>query len=202
MLYPARRQESWLGSRFWWGANWAGFLGVYALWEIMTTYDPGVWKWLSWLAVLGLVLSARLLPAPQVQPQPGGRQPARPRRFWLSGFLGMFVQFFIVYNGADNGAYSFPVAMLLLLVFDLLIYALLRRWSGKFSAWDDRHKMALIIGALSFFLVMAPLTVGSQYPVMYYSHPVYLLLLWLAYRRVNQRFAKPVPQEFGSPAQP
>ncbi len=77
----------------------------------MTTYDPGIWKMLSWLEVLGLGVAARLLPGPRLVTT--SMQPARPRRFWLTGFIGVFGQFVIVYNGADNGVYPFPVTMIL-----------------------------------------------------------------------------------------
>jgi hypothetical protein len=50
--------------------------------------------------------------------------------------------------------------------------------------------MALINGALSFFLVLGPLTTNGQYPVMYFSNPIFLFLLWLAYRSVKRRVLK------------
>jgi len=188
ILYPDQRQESWLKTRRAWYANWMGFLGIYAVWEVMTTYDPGIWKWISWLAVLGLALAARLMPGPRAIQTV--TRPARPRRFWLTGFLGMFGQFFIVYNGANEGAYPFPVTMLLLIAYDLALLWVVWRWSGKGAAWDDRHRLALITGALSLLLVLGLLTVGKQYPVMVYTHPIYLLCLWLVYRSVNKRFEK------------
>ena len=77
-LYPEQRQSRWVTSRLWWWGNWIGFLGVYLIWELATTYDPGIWKWISWLAVLFLVLTARLIPAQVFTPV--DRQPLRPRR--------------------------------------------------------------------------------------------------------------------------
>ena len=70
--------------------------------------------------------------------------------------------------------------------------AVIARLSGNGAAWDDRHRLALLGGALSLFLVLGSLTVGSRYPVMYFTSPVFLLLLWLAARRVNRRFVAPV----------
>jgi hypothetical protein len=46
----------------------------------------------------------------------------------------------------------------------------------------------LIIGALRFFVVLGPLATNGQYPVMYFSNPVFLILLWLAYWSVTKRF--------------
>ena len=88
--------------------------------------------------------------------------------------------------------------MLSLLIFDLFMLWLLLRISGNGASWDDRHRMALIIGALSFFLILGPLTTNGQYPVIYFSNPFFLFLLWLAYRSVKRRVIHdltPLPTE-------
>jgi hypothetical protein len=188
-LYPGRRGERWVASRRWWLANWIGFLGVYLLWQPLLTYDSGAWKPLSALVILALALAARLVPARLLPPVK--RRAPMPWVFWCAGFLGYFVQFILVYRGADQGAYPFGVALLLVPLFDLLVLGVVLRWSGNGAAWDDRHRLALLGGALSFFLVFGLLTVGRQYPVMYFSHPVFLLLLWLAAPRVDRRFISP-----------
>ncbi len=196
MLFPAQRWERWVTSRRLWLANWAGFIGIYAVWEALTTYDPGIWKLVSLLAVLGLGLAARLLPGRRknaVHPASldgSQRLKAQPLRFFALGFLGMFGQFFIVYNGSDRQAYHFLFTMLLLAVYDLALLWMAWRWSKRFTGWDDRHRLALITGGLSLLLVLGPLTVGQQYPVMYYTHPGYLFLLGLVYRQVNGRYGQ------------
>jgi peptidoglycan/LPS O-acetylase OafA/YrhL len=139
--------------------------------------------------ILGLVLLARFIP------KPAPREPVpptvRPWRYFLIGFLGMVGQFFLIYTGAESGSFPFEYKMILLLIYDLLILALVLRWNRRGAAWDDRHRLALINGALSFFLILGPVTVGTQYPVMYYSNPVFLLILWLIARHVNRRVTKP-----------
>lgn len=185
ILYPDRRSTSWVTGRFWWVMNWLGFIGVYVLWEVVTTYDPGLWKVLSMLAIVILVLLARFIPARLLPPR--DQAVPRPLVFWLAGLLGTFMQFTLIAQGADSGAYPFPVALLLVTLFDLFMLWLLLRWSGNGYAWDDRHRLALINGALSFFLIFGPLTVGYLYPIMVLSDPVFLLLLWLVQRHVNRR---------------
>ncbi len=186
ILYPQRRAEPWVRSRRWFLAIWGAFLLTLPIGKLLTPYDaPDGWVLLTWLTIFALLALARLLPA--WKPRSAKRPAPRPRRFFWTGFFGMFGQFFLVYQGADNGAYPFPTAMLLLLAYDLLLLGLLLRWSGRGAAWDDRHRMALILGALSFFLAFTPLTIGTQYPVLYLSNPVFLFLLWRVYRRVAER---------------
>jgi hypothetical protein len=184
-MFPQRRHERWVKARKWWWANWVGFVGVYVLWEIMTTYDPGLWKLVGWLSIGLLALAARLWPTPR--PRPVHRTAPAPFWFWMLGFMGVFIHFMIVYQGGDEGRYPFPVAMLLLGLFDVLVVWLIRRWSGAGQAWDDRRRLALINGGLMFFLILGPLTTNGQYPVMYFSNPVFILLLWWFERRVAKR---------------
>jgi hypothetical protein len=185
MLYPRRRRDRWVNSRTWWVLNWVGLLSVYVLWEIVNDYEPGLWRFVSWLSVFALAGLARLVPARILRPVE--RRVPRPWRFWLAGFVGLFGQFFIVYQGADEGSYAFPVAMLLLVGWYLLLLGLILRWSGNGASWDDRHRVALINGAMSMLLVLGPLTAGSQYPVMYVSNPIFLALLWWAGRKIRRR---------------
>ncbi|NOY75987.1 MAG: hypothetical protein GXP32_09405 [Kiritimatiellaeota bacterium] len=186
MLYPERRSESWVASKKWLFANWAGFLVVLGLGQLMTSYDaPDGWILLSWLSIFALTGLARIIPARVLAPRE--RQAPRPRRFFLTGLIGVLAQFILIYNGADNGAYPFPVAMLLLVLFDLFVLWLVLRWNGNGVAWDDRHRMALVNVAMSFFLIFGPLTSGGRSPVMFFSNPVFLFLLWLAYKKVKKR---------------
>jgi hypothetical protein len=200
-LYPEQRAARWVNSRGWWILNWVGVLSLVIPWKIMVKYDSGGWWLLSWIAVIGLGFIARYVPAHPLPPRE--RKTPTPWKFFLAGFLGFLIQFVIVYSSAENQTTPFPVIMLSLLVFDLFMLWLLLRMSGNAASWDDRHRMALIIGALSFFLVLGPLTTNGQYPVMYFSNPIFLLLLWLAYRSVKRRVLHeqtPLPAEvFPSP---
>jgi len=75
-------------------------------------------------------------------------------------------------------------------LYDLFILWLILRWNGNGAAWDDRHRLALIVGALSFFLLLGPLTSGN--PVMVWSNPFFFLLLLLSYGVVARRTAAAV----------
>ncbi len=189
ILYPERRGDPWITSRKGWFANWAGLLVILPVGKLLTPYDaPDDWVLACWLAIFTLAGLARWLPGLLRPVNP--RMAPRPWRFFLAGFVGVLGQFFLIYNGADNGAYPFPFAMLSMVLFDLFVLWLVLRWNGNGAAWDDRHRLALINGALCFFLILGPLTTNGQYPVMYFSNPVFLLWLWWIYRGVNRRVLK------------
>jgi len=188
ILYPERRAASWVTRRKWWYTLWAFLLLTLPLGKALNPYNvPDGWIALSWLAILALMGMARWLPSPHSR-QPRQNVLPRPRRFFWLAFGGTFVHHILIYFGADEGAYPFPVALLLTLLFDLFVLYLARRWSGDFAAWDDRHRIAFLTGVLAFFLFI-PLLVGAETPVMYFSNPLFLFLLWWVYRRVARLFA-------------
>lgn len=185
ILYPDRRAESWIGAR---GLLWnlIPFVATLPLGALLNPYDtPDIWLGMCWLAILLLGLAAwrarTETEAARVASVP------HPRLFWWIGFLATFGQFFIVYYTAEGIKPPFLLSMLLIALFDLFILWLVLRWNGNGTNWDDRHRLALINGSLSWFLIMVPLTTNGQYPIMYFSNPVMLVLLWWIARRVNQR---------------
>lgn len=184
ILYPQWRNEPWVNHRGWWVAIWIGFLAVYILWEFMTTYDPGVWRLVCWVAILLLVLAARRTKTTATRLNL--HKAPTPFWLWLLGFLAAFGNFFIVYSGADAGRFPFPVAMLLLVIYDLLFLQVILKYSRR-QFWGDTHRIALICGALSFFLVFTIPSLAVQHPIVYFTNPLFLLLLWLVVRHVKGR---------------
>jgi hypothetical protein len=185
MLYPGRRGESWIGKR---GLIWnvIAFAASLPLGALLNRYDaPDAWLGACWLAIAGLTLAAwRVSNNPK---DTGIVKVPRPALFWLLSFLGTFGQFFIIYATAERNNPPFLLTMILLALYDLFILWIILRWNRGGRAWDDRHRLALICGALSLLLILGPLTTNGQYPVMYYSNPVFLLCLWLIYRKVSRR---------------
>ncbi|MHC1782448.1 MAG: hypothetical protein AB9891_06760 [Anaerolineaceae bacterium] len=186
ILYPARRSESWIGAR---GIVWnaIAFAAMLPIGSMLNPYDaPDAWLGACWLAIVLLALAAWRLPTKLETAEPPSNV-SPPRRFWWTAFLATFGQFFIVYFTADKNSLPFLITMLLIVLFDLFILWQVRRWSGGGRGWDDRHRLALISGSLAFFLILGPLTTNGKYPVMYFSNPVFLVLLWWIYRRVDLR---------------
>jgi hypothetical protein len=189
ILLPEQRSKPWLNSAWIRGFHWVSLLLMIPVGKLMNAYDaPDVWIALSWLGILLLIGAARLLPARLLPPRPEATPP-RPRWFFLAGFTGVFLHFVLVSLGAEASLYPFQIAMFLVVLNALAMLWLILRWSGNGSRWDDRHRLALIEGGLSFFLIFTPLLSGSTYPVLYVSQPVFLFLLWMAYRHIAHRFA-------------
>ncbi len=185
ILYSDRRSESWVGVR---GLMWniIAFAAMLPIGSLLNPYNtPDVWLGFSWLVIILLVLAAWRVPT-TMKVKHSGKMP-RPRRFWWSGFVVTFLHFFIVYFTAEKNFPLFMISMLIIALIDISFLLLVLRWNGNGSHWDDRHRLALICGSLSFFLILGPLTTNGQYPVMYFSNPVFLALLWWIYSRVNRR---------------
>ncbi len=149
ILYPEQKHQSWISNKTLIGC----FIGI-LLWIPagfwMTSYVPPLPLYISaWIVVFALGLAARYAPAtlpPRTVTVP------RPRWFWLLGALNMSLFFFTVFLTAQEGIPPYFVTGLLLLVIDGVTLWLVLHWSGNGFCWDDRHRLALIAGELSFFI--------------------------------------------------
>jgi len=187
ILYSSQRGDLWVRSRSWWMVNWLAFLTVLLLWKLDIKYDSGAWQLVCVLTIILLAGLARILPGrilpPMHKPVP------RPARFWWAGFLAYFAQLLLIYVFSSKGTLPFPALMLLVFLFDIFVLWLVSRWNGNGVSWDDRHRLALINGALCFFLIFGPLATNGKYPIMYFSSPLLLILMWLVYIWVARRIA-------------
>lgn len=150
MAYPQQRHQRWISDK----TLIICFIGI-LLWIpagfLMTSYVPPLKLYiLSWLALFALIWAARHVPAQPLRPRTVAVP--RPRRFWLVGFLNMSIFFFAVFLTPQYSIPPFFVTALLLLVLDGVALWLILHWSGNGFAWDDRHRLALIAGELSFFI--------------------------------------------------
>lgn len=150
ILYPEQRHQSWISTRMLIGCFAALLLWIPAGALMTSYYPPGGLYIVTWLVIFALIWAARHLPAHPLQPRTITVPP--PRRFWLLGSLNMSILFFTVFLTAQNNIPPFFVTALFLLVLDSVTLWLILRWSGNGFAWDDRHRLSLIAGELSFFI--------------------------------------------------
>jgi len=185
IIYPDRRGQPWV-SQMGLVVNWIGFALMLLIGYGLTPYQPSLFAiYVTLLVVLGFGLAAYLLPARIIPP----RQVSVPRpwRFWLLSLSGMFIYFFTVYIASDKNIMPFPALTILLVLIDILALWLVMRWSGNGTAWDDRHRLALTSGALTFFLLFIPLVLGQKIPSVYAVSIISLILLLLLARSVYRR---------------
>lgn len=194
-LFPNHRNQTWLGK-----TGLFVFLGILVAdvffgFFLLTRYRPPALQYVLAIAVVvALVFLARRLPAEPFAP----KIVTVPRSiwFWLTGFLGT-IAFFVIFWGLPNTPLPPPVIMLLggsllvLLVFMVMLI------SGNGAVWRETHQLALIIGILSFFILLAPIrefvTERKDNPAGMTIVALITLgsLLWLFWR-VRRRENKPV----------
>lgn len=153
MMYPERRDESWVGKH--------GFRGLSILFAAVVTfgflaltpYRPPLIPYI--LAVgITLLLFRRAKTLLHHWGEPG--QPPPHAHIWLTliGFSGVLTFFIVTYGLPEAGV---PV-IITLGGLVTLAWGLWRsiRWASGDGAWDDRGRFALVAGALTFFILLAP----------------------------------------------
>ncbi len=188
LMFPRQRGRFWLSRPRHWAFHLANLALMLPLGQVLNPYDaPDGWVVVCWLSIAALVGMARVWPPPR--PVAAAARPvASPWRFFLLGLGGMLVQFLWVSLGAEGGRYPFFVTLGLLILNPGAVWLLARRWSQGWR-WRDPHRLALILGGLSFFLLWVPFILGQTYPEMYWSHPLFALALGGLYVWVARREA-------------
>jgi len=154
IIYFDRRQEQWVNNR----GLAACFVGL-ALWmPVLMVLNPFVPPlsgfMIAGITIAGLVYAAWRLPARIFPLHPGRSIPP----FWY-GVIGaanmtvVFMTVFILPEINPPWLPRWPVMFAFIALLDALTFWLVMYWSGNGTDWDDRHKLALIIGMLAFFIV-------------------------------------------------
>ncbi len=194
LAFPAERHRSWLS------AEWLRIVALLFVVDVLfgfacfpkpeAPYYPSPLHVIATLAIVGaMVWLARRLP-PSL-PYFNATVPL-PRRFFALGFVATCT-FFLVFWGLPNTKLP-PVATMALGCVVLTAAAWLAlRWSGNGHLWADKHRLALCSGALSFFILLAPLqelsnpTRPDNTAGMSAVGLVAAVGLWWLYRRVKNR---------------
>lgn len=185
ILYPEKRHQRWISTRKLAGCFIALLLWIpFGLW--MTSYMPPAELYiLSWVALCALVCCARYIPDNPLRPRT--TEVPRPVWFWLLGCVNMTVFFLTVFLTAEHNTPPFFVTALFLIGLDSVTLWLIVRWSGHGYAWDDRHRLALIAGALSFFIYACIDHDIEQWEGLSVVAIIAIGALWQLNRRVSAR---------------
>jgi hypothetical protein len=203
LIFPARREERWIGPV---GAAMAGVVFVLAslaAWYSWTqvlvpklfpqwAYSPPLSTVLVALTVIAVLIAAALVPAPERRAPTAARVPG-PWAVGLLAFafgLGWCGLVLVAYGVSPGLPPAAPMAVGLAMAGAAL--GLLRRWGGSVQ-WRDSHRCALVIGALvgSMAVGFAVLKLGAAPPVDVIGklvlNAVAVLLLVLLARRTAAR---------------
>lgn len=122
----------------------------------ITPYRPPLLLYtLALLLVIALVIVARRLPRTIVLYH--GNHVARPLAFAIVGFAATVV-FFIINWVLPHTFIPAPVPIVLTIVLALYTARTVLSMSGNAVGWSPQHQLALVWGALTFFMLLSPIT--------------------------------------------
>ena len=150
-MFHTRRNERWLsdpmlaitglGLALWIPAGFYMSKGIHSV----PLYISGI------LTILLFVYAAKAIPAKPFKKQ--GTIAVRPFNFFVLGLLNMVLIFLgTFYEGPKPSLF---VMFTSLLAVDIISLVLVLRWSGNGYGWTDRHKVALVSGFLTFFILLS-----------------------------------------------
>ena len=195
LLFPEQREARWLG-RLGMTTFWLLLVAVTVFGFLAFPYTPSFLHILPTIGVVvALFLLARLLPSPQPTPKQGWL--LWPICFTAAGFWATTLFFVAHWVLPELGL---PV-WLTMTVTILWLIATVRvvRTMSRGGSWNDKHKLALITGALLFWTLLAPLQeMAPDRPddttgLTVVAFLVLLLLTWLrgkVRRRVHGEIVK------------
>ncbi|MEW5871745.1 MAG: hypothetical protein AB1894_20930 [Chloroflexota bacterium] len=198
LFFPAQRQQPWLGRRSMIFISMLLLIDVAFGYLALTTYRPPLPHYLLAMLVTYLLYRwARRLPAPtwQVNQDSETKPVPATRNFALLGFAATLA-FFVCNWVLPNLGLPVPLTLAAVILLVVGLVGLLGSMSRRVG-WSDAHRLALAGGALSFFILLAPLqeldqtrpdnTIGMALVGLAFA----LLLAWL-WRRVRTFAHRPL----------
>lgn len=177
VVFPGQRRRPWLQRRglIWCGIGFAVWLplGAIAFMKASPVH----------LLVTGLITGLLVLAAARVRSPlllPREAAVPRPRRFFMAGLIGTAAAFMGIFIPAENLAPSPWISGLGVAAAVALAAVWVVRRSGNASAWDDRHRVALVWGILSFMAFLTSLAGGPFGPLVAVG---VMIGMWRLYRR-------------------
>jgi hypothetical protein len=188
-LFPTRRSESWVGTRTLVLCccalpSWTFIMGL------IVPFFPPLTHALALIGVvIGMLALACYIPAEPLAA--GARRVPPPYVFGTIGAVGMTL--IMVGTFMIPGWHSRPAAatvfLSLLTILVVELGALL--WLSNGGTWDDRHRLALVVGLLSFFLTFGILKDCKSFTGRSLISGAALLLLVGLERRARNSVAVP-----------
>ncbi|MEE8419736.1 MAG: hypothetical protein V3S02_06460, partial [Dehalococcoidales bacterium] len=155
LIFRDRRSESWVGRKSFIILLVLFIADIIFGYFALTQYrPPAVPYWLMVIFVAGLILLARRLPGQPFAPKSITLK--KPSRFWLVGFV-LTIIFFFTYWVLPSRGLPAPITLIIGVLVAIGTAWLILRLSGNGTAWADTHRLALMAGPLSLFILAAPI---------------------------------------------
>lgn len=173
LLFPARRDERWVGRRGMITLSLLLLAVVLFGFFFLTEYRPPALPYLMTLAAtVGLYAVARRMPTHW------WTRRTKPRRsplwFGFVGFASTSVFFFMHWILPEIGV-TVPLTMMAAVLWVWIVVMAVRHMSGE-GGWSDEDKLALVSGALTFFILLAPI---SEFDASRLDNPTGMTLVGL-----------------------
>ena len=190
LLFPGQRGRSWVSRR--------KLAVLFALWVanavviflLISRYRPPVAHYLTTLVITAaLCVLAWRLPERSLVTWHGSGGAAHPFWFLLTGFAGTFGWFFLVWVVPQTQVPAAATLGLMVLLVVVTAWTVLRLSGG--GKLPDRHRLALVSGALGFFILLTPLQeldkkrTDNTTGMALVGLAMLLLLLWV-YMRIRR----------------
>lgn len=200
LLFPGQRGRSWVSRRKLVVLFGLWVVNAVAIFLLISRYRPPVAHYLTALAVTAaLCVLAWRLPKGALVARYGSGKAAHPFWFLLIGFAGTFGWFFLVWVVPQARVPAAATLGLMVLLLVVTTWTVLRlSGSGKLP---DRNQLALVSGALGFFILLAPLQeldkkrTDNTTGMALVGLAMLLLLLWVYMRirrgEINPQFTVP-----------
>ncbi len=152
LMYPEIRSQSWIKTKTLKILTIIFIFDVIFGYMFLTAYFPPISLYLATIMVV-FILFYVAYRFPESLEFNGQETPPSPRKLWLIGLLWFIVYWLIIFNMLPYTGIPPTITIILGILAFILPYRYFRRFNWK----NDIHKLALISGALSFLIFLAPL---------------------------------------------
>ena len=154
LIFPNQRSRSWVKGRT------LFLLGAVLAIEVMLGFllfpyvPPPIQYLIAVLTVAGLLWLGKRLPRSMF-----GRRETKVRSQFIFGLVGALgtVAFFLVFWGLPSTGLPVPVTIAVSMAYLMVVAWIILRMTGNGHLWSDRHQLGLVSGAVSPFIILAPL---------------------------------------------
>jgi hypothetical protein len=202
MLFPSRRDERWLGKKgMFFFAALLSFVVLFGFFVLAPYRPPAIPYLLAVTLTVALYIIAKQMPTQWIT---SIQKPTwRPLFLGLLGLCATFV-FFMLGWALPHLGLPPVLTIISMILFAVALLFLIRRASGN-SSWKDNGRLALVSGALTFFILLGPISendatrLDNPAGMTFVAIAALIALLWMRFR-VGRRTRQTSPESKSAPS--